>query len=121
VTSGSVLSASGFDHLPFPECKTHDNNEYDNSVNSFTVTNALRGSNVLKSSCSDFGKGLVIAHCNINGIKGKFEEIRELLHNHKFLFLGISETKLDINDSFFHSQLRVTRIVDLTELGLEEV
>ncbi len=47
-----------------------------------------------------FGKGLVIAHCNVNGIKSKFEEIKELLYNNNCLFLGITETKLEKDDTY---------------------
>jgi len=104
-----LRSASGFEDLPFQDRKAF-NSIYDNSVNSVIHSGNFIDSclKVFTSVLRDFGKDLVISHCNINGIMGKFEEIREILQNHKFLFFGISETKLDINDCFFHSQFLVT-------------
>jgi len=72
-------SGTGFDDLLLKECKAFDS-VYDNSVNSVIDTrgNVIDScSNAFTSVRQDFGKGLIIAHCNINGIRGKFEEIKK--------------------------------------------
>jgi len=55
----------------------------------------------INSGNLEFYKGLLISHCNVNGIKSKFEEIRELLIIKRFLFFGIGETKLEVSDVLF--------------------
>jgi exonuclease III len=67
----------------------------------FGQKNLSRKSNAIKDPFNvEFGKGLILGHININGIKSKFDEVRELLLRYNFLFLGITETRLEAEDTF---------------------
>jgi len=52
-----------------------------------------------ESKCDQLGKGLVIAHVNLNGVKNKFEELQSfLVSNTNVMYLAVTESKLDISD-----------------------
>ncbi|CAL8110505.1 unnamed protein product [Orchesella dallaii] len=71
----------------------------DNNLNNIELSfsdNVSCGENEVKDNYEyRFRKGLNIAHININGLRSKFEEIRFLLNNEKYLYvLAVTETKL---------------------------
>jgi exonuclease III len=107
------------DNLPFY------NTELNNASDNFFLSSLNTTKNCLLDNDTDssyvvenfiFGKGLILAHCNINGIKSKFEEVVLLLNNHNLFFLGISETRLETVDTFFplsiigYNYVRIDRV-----------
>jgi len=76
-------------------------------ANSVCPTDDLTFSSVTKPcklSVNPFGKGMVFCHININGIKSKFDEVKNLLSMHSVCVFSISASRLCDKDvhSLFH-------------------
>lgn len=87
--------------LPFAEYDEISEVTEPGCLSPMDIKNKVLNCNSLKHSIDiTFGKGLIIGQVNINGIKSKFDELRDLLINFNFLFLGVTETKLSVDDTF---------------------
>jgi len=90
------------DFLPFANVSIDLGND-SSSQNNITQTDDNKSDELRRNSYRLFGKGCTFCHLNINGLRGKFDEVQDFLSNHRVAVLVLSETNLNehVNSNLF--------------------